>query len=329
VTKIVFISHSSQDYRLANEIRRFLEEREIPCWIAPRDIPPGSSYGEEIIKAIEQCAVTLLVFTGKANQSRAVANELELSFARERVILPVRLEEIEPSSNIEFWLSRTQWVDAFLVPLRRRINDIIPIIQAVAAGQPAPKAPPQSVSALGRIEKIFENSIRYPVLTVTLGGIILIVILTALWSSVGRQEKLIQDNATTIALDASTFGLVTLTNGSNSSLKNSRNITATIYLNLKKVPSRDIQIVAKAKTEYKTFANVNLSHAIEPSLTEDVTAVDFTVPSSSTGIAVCMTAKHPTLGEKYTAEWNFDLRKPDQIGSSIAPRVFKNLGPNC
>ena len=127
MTKIVFISHASQDYRLANEIRRLLKEREIPCWTAPRDILPGRSYGEEIIKAIHQCAVTLLVFTQKANQSRAVANELELSFACERVILPVRLEEIQPSSNIEFWLSRTQWVDAFLVPLRRRINDLLPI----------------------------------------------------------------------------------------------------------------------------------------------------------------------------------------------------------
>ena len=33
-------------------ICRLVEARGITCWIAPRDVPPGSRYGEEIVNAI-------------------------------------------------------------------------------------------------------------------------------------------------------------------------------------------------------------------------------------------------------------------------------------
>ena len=65
----VFISHSSADKRAADAACALLEARGIKCWIAPRDIRPGSDWGESIITAIEQTRVMLLLLSKKANSS--------------------------------------------------------------------------------------------------------------------------------------------------------------------------------------------------------------------------------------------------------------------
>ena len=40
----VFISHSSIDKELADKVCETLEARSLKCWIAPRDIMPGSEW---------------------------------------------------------------------------------------------------------------------------------------------------------------------------------------------------------------------------------------------------------------------------------------------
>ncbi|MFC1913837.1 toll/interleukin-1 receptor domain-containing protein [Chloroflexota bacterium] len=39
--KDVFISHSSRDRLIAEEVRTALESKNIRCWIAPKDVIPG------------------------------------------------------------------------------------------------------------------------------------------------------------------------------------------------------------------------------------------------------------------------------------------------
>ena len=41
----VFISHSSKDKHVADAICAVLERRGLRCWIAPRDVTPGASWG--------------------------------------------------------------------------------------------------------------------------------------------------------------------------------------------------------------------------------------------------------------------------------------------
>jgi hypothetical protein len=51
--RTVFISHSSKDKAIGNEICRFLEANGISCWIASRDVTPGKNYGAAIIDSIK------------------------------------------------------------------------------------------------------------------------------------------------------------------------------------------------------------------------------------------------------------------------------------
>ena len=52
VSRQVFISHASQDREAAQATCAALEDHGITCWMAPRDIVPGQSFGESVINAI-------------------------------------------------------------------------------------------------------------------------------------------------------------------------------------------------------------------------------------------------------------------------------------
>jgi hypothetical protein len=108
----IFISHSSEDKNIASNICHYLEEREIRCWIAPRDVQGGMEYAEAIINGIRACKVMVVVFNKNANQSKFVKNEVERAFTYSSNIIPFRLDETLPSSTLELFLGSVHWLDA-------------------------------------------------------------------------------------------------------------------------------------------------------------------------------------------------------------------------
>lgn len=61
-TKQIFISYSSKDQDIAYKICSLLEGENMTCWIAPRDVTGGKSYGREILEAISNAQVVLFIF---------------------------------------------------------------------------------------------------------------------------------------------------------------------------------------------------------------------------------------------------------------------------
>jgi hypothetical protein len=90
----VFISYSSKDVTVANDVCRFLEETGLRCWIAPRNIIPGREYGENISDAIPRSKCVCLLFSSNSNKSPHVASEIALAFDNGVNILPVRIEAV-------------------------------------------------------------------------------------------------------------------------------------------------------------------------------------------------------------------------------------------
>ncbi len=50
--KLVFVSYATPDRPAMEAFVAQLEDSGIPCWIAPRDVQPGSNYGASIVEAI-------------------------------------------------------------------------------------------------------------------------------------------------------------------------------------------------------------------------------------------------------------------------------------
>ena len=113
----VFISYASEDAKIAESICSVFEDNGVTCWIAPRDIAPGRTYGGAIIEGLNSCRVLVLVYTARANASRDVAREVERAESKNLAIIPFRLEDVPLSPDLEYFLSAPQWFEGQAPPL--------------------------------------------------------------------------------------------------------------------------------------------------------------------------------------------------------------------
>jgi formylglycine-generating enzyme required for sulfatase activity len=112
VPRYVFVSFASEDIELARHAVQRLETAGLRCWISERDIEAAASYPAAITNAVVGSGVLLLLLTEAANASPHVLREVELAFNARTPILPVRMSGALPSSDLQYFLSTTQWLDA-------------------------------------------------------------------------------------------------------------------------------------------------------------------------------------------------------------------------
>ncbi len=106
----LFVSHHSSKFDVAQQVEALLAKRGIRCWIAPRDVPPGTPFDTAVHQAIETSAAVLLLFCSNSDKSRHVKRELILSDKSGRPIIPLRLEAIDPG-DLAYHLADSQWID--------------------------------------------------------------------------------------------------------------------------------------------------------------------------------------------------------------------------
>lgn len=132
----VFISYSSKDLDITEQVRRILETNGISCWIAPRNIPSGSSYAAEIPAAIRGCTVFLLIGSLNAENSPWIRKELERAIIERKKIIPLMVEDVAFHDEFDFLLSLHQRYAAYektAEVMERLVKDIRAIL-----GIPAP-----------------------------------------------------------------------------------------------------------------------------------------------------------------------------------------------
>lgn len=141
----LFISHSSADATTASELVAEFEKHGISCWIAPRDVPIGSSYHSEIVNAIAQCRAMLLLFSVAANESEHVLREVELAAQGHKPIYPLRIDGVEPAGGLKYMLANKQWVerralgDRLIATIEQLLRASRPVEQSAPAPSPQPK----------------------------------------------------------------------------------------------------------------------------------------------------------------------------------------------
>jgi ABC-type amino acid transport substrate-binding protein len=117
----VFISHSSEDKKIADAVCAKLEQDKIRCWIAPRDVQPGTHWGSSIVEAIDEARIMVVIFSGNSNKSGQVLREVEHGVHKGNTIIPFRVENVLPSKDIELFISCCHWLDAMSPPLEQHI----------------------------------------------------------------------------------------------------------------------------------------------------------------------------------------------------------------
>ena len=139
----VFISHSSNDKGVARELCSSLEASGFKCWIAPRDIPPGTKYEEGIMSGISECPVFILISTEAMKESLYVPDEVNAAKRRKKVIIPLMMEEgLMFPPALELLLSRYQWLDIWEYA---NIKDAMPSIEKAIGEHVSPQKKARTV----------------------------------------------------------------------------------------------------------------------------------------------------------------------------------------
>ncbi len=126
-----FISYSSKNQQMAESFKTLFNQNNIATWMAPGDIPFGSTYTSTINRAIKGASCFVLLLSESAQGSQWVLKETERAVSTGKTVFTVMLDDVPLNDDFEFMLSTSQAVAI------RRINknddNIKRLLQAVIA----------------------------------------------------------------------------------------------------------------------------------------------------------------------------------------------------
>ena len=196
----IFISYAHQDRTIANAVCATLEAHGIRCWIAPRDILPGSDWGAAIIDAIQEAKALVLIFSSNSNDSDQIKREIERTVHQGIAVIPFRIEDVLPNKTLEYFISTQHWLDALTPPLEDHMAHLAETITVLlekkrskekplpAGGEaPAPSQPPSQPEVKAPEERVATllasapPHIPGPVGFVIVGLLLVLVVAGGVW----------------------------------------------------------------------------------------------------------------------------------------------------
>lgn len=132
----VFISYSTVDEKVALEMCHVLEQNDIKCWMAPRNIPKGEYYANYIVKAIKSSKILVLVYSEDSQDSVYVKTEIQHAFENEMPILSFNITDKIPNEEMGYFLKITQWMAGYPEP-EENFNALIENVFRLCEKDPA------------------------------------------------------------------------------------------------------------------------------------------------------------------------------------------------
>lgn len=136
----VFVSYPAEAKSTADAVTAALEGNGIRCWIAPRDVRPGSDWSEAIVEAIERSRLMVLIFSKEANASQHIKREVERAVDANLPIIPMRIENVSPSKGLSYFISSPHWLDAMSPPFEQHLTRLVDTVRQMLgrAGETGP-----------------------------------------------------------------------------------------------------------------------------------------------------------------------------------------------
>ena len=124
----VFISYSSKDKSVAEQLVTHIEKAGYACWIAPRNIVGGVEYSEVIEKAILKCKIFVVVFSENSEKSPWVKSELNIAFSENKCLIPYKIDETPLKGTMRLLLNDKHWIEK-VEDENKQINLLLSAIQ--------------------------------------------------------------------------------------------------------------------------------------------------------------------------------------------------------
>src|SRR5580693_2385888 len=107
----VFVSYASHDAVVAEKACSALEAAGFPCWIAPRNVVPGTLYAEGIVHAIDESSILVLILSEQAVASAHVGREIERAVSKRHPVVALRIDTAPLAAAFEYFLNQSQWIE--------------------------------------------------------------------------------------------------------------------------------------------------------------------------------------------------------------------------
>jgi TolB-like protein len=104
----IFISYSRKDSEQAEQLAELLASAGLSCWIDKEGIDLATSWSKEIVQAIDQCQAFVVLLSIASNESTNVHKEVSLASEKKKKILPLDLEPIALSEDLQYHLAGIQ-----------------------------------------------------------------------------------------------------------------------------------------------------------------------------------------------------------------------------
>ncbi|MCY3415096.1 MAG: BspA family leucine-rich repeat surface protein [Candidatus Heimdallarchaeota archaeon] len=125
----VFISFSSKDKKVAEELYEKIRKAKQNAWISSLSIDLGQKYSRQILDAIDSCKIFIILISKHSTESRHVETELERGFSKGKDIMPIVLDDQPIPRDWEYFLTTSQWKEVHGMEKEHWMAEVIRNIQ--------------------------------------------------------------------------------------------------------------------------------------------------------------------------------------------------------
>lgn len=145
----IFISYARSDLDFVRSLHDRLEAVGCEVWYDQEQVP-GLPWPTQLMHWLQQADAVAVVVSARSVNSDSVQNEILLAKNQGKLILPVLLEDVDPTGELWLLILRLQWIDA------RQQRDSLPAFaKALAIKVALPPPPPPTLP----FQEVFDSLI--------------------------------------------------------------------------------------------------------------------------------------------------------------------------
>ncbi len=145
----VFISYSRENQQEVIKLVEYLREQGVAVWMDESDIHGATMWTKEIVEAIRASSVFILAISRHSTGSKNVVKELALASEREKIILPIYLEQCDIPETMEYQLAGIQNIALYTLDKAKAYEFVHQTIRRLGVGQAAEEGQAESAPSAG------------------------------------------------------------------------------------------------------------------------------------------------------------------------------------
>ena len=149
VSPYVFISYSRENQQEVIKLVEYLREQGVAVWMDESDIHGATMWTKEIVEAIRASSVFILAISRHSTGSKNVVKELALASEREKIILPIYLEQCDIPETMEYQLAGIQNIALYTLDKAKAYEFVHQTIRRLGVGQAAEQGQAETSPSAG------------------------------------------------------------------------------------------------------------------------------------------------------------------------------------